>query len=157
MRAPSADRWRSAPPHRLIGAQRIELRQEGRIVGEHARAFGRGGTVYDPWHYVPVLARKPGALRNGAPFKDWELPASIQSIRRKLKAAPDGDRRMVRILGAARERRAARRGGRLRGSVGAGRALRRRHAEHPRQQPRHRPAADDRHARGAAAAAPARR
>jgi hypothetical protein len=24
-----------------------------------------------PWHYVPVLARKPGALRNGAPFKEW--------------------------------------------------------------------------------------
>ena len=32
-------------------------------------------TVYDPWHYVPVLARKPGALRNGAPFKDWGCPA----------------------------------------------------------------------------------
>ena len=29
-------------------------------------SFGRGETVYDPWHYVPVLARKPGALRNGA-------------------------------------------------------------------------------------------
>ncbi len=28
-------------------------------------SFGRGDTVYDPWHYVPVLARKPGALRNG--------------------------------------------------------------------------------------------
>ena len=22
-------------------------------------------TVFDPWHYVPVLARKPGVLRNG--------------------------------------------------------------------------------------------
>jgi len=21
---------------------------------------------YDPWHYVPVLTRKPAALRNGA-------------------------------------------------------------------------------------------
>ena len=31
-----------------------------------SRVFGRGQTVYDPWHYVPVLARKPGALRNGA-------------------------------------------------------------------------------------------
>ena len=82
-------------------AERIEIRQEGRVVGEHARAFGRGGTVYDPWHYVPVLARKPGALRNGAPFKDWELPASIERIRRKLRAAPDGDRQTVEILSAA--------------------------------------------------------
>ena len=30
------------------------------VVGEHRRVFGRGKTVYDPWHYVPVLARKPG-------------------------------------------------------------------------------------------------
>ena len=55
-------------------AERIELRQNGRAVGEHARCFGRDQTVFDPWHYVPVLARKPGALRNGAPFKDWLLP-----------------------------------------------------------------------------------
>ena len=81
-------------------ADRIELRQDGRIVGEHARAFGRGGTVYNPWHYVPVLARKPGALRNGAPFKHWVLPAAIERVRRKLRAVPDGDRQMVEILGA---------------------------------------------------------
>ena len=42
-------------------ADRVVIRQDGRIVGEHPRAFGRGATVYDPWHYVPVLARKPGA------------------------------------------------------------------------------------------------
>ena len=52
------------------------MRQDGRIVGEHPRCFGRDQTIYDPWHYVPVLARKPGALRNGAPFKDWLLPAA---------------------------------------------------------------------------------
>jgi hypothetical protein len=56
-------------------AERIELRQDGSVVGEHRRVFGRGQTVYNPWHYVPVLARKPGALRIGAPFKDWVLPA----------------------------------------------------------------------------------
>lgn len=81
-------------------AERIELWQDGRVVGEHPRAFGRGETVYDPWHYVPVLARKPGALRNGAPFKDWVLPASLERVRRKLRKVPDGDRQMVEILGA---------------------------------------------------------
>jgi hypothetical protein len=81
-------------------ADRIELRQDGRIVGEHRRCFGRDQTVFDPWHYVPVLARKPGALRNGAPFKDWVLPASLDRVRRKLAGADDGDRQMVEILGA---------------------------------------------------------
>jgi transposase len=79
-------------------ADRIELRQDGRIVGEHRRSFGRDQTIFDPWHYVPVLARKPGALRNGAPFKDWILPASLDRVRRKLAGANDGDRQMVDIL-----------------------------------------------------------
>ena len=81
-------------------ADRIVIRQDGRIVAEHRRSFGRGETVYDPWHYVPVLARKPGALRNGAPFKDWVLPAAMERVRRKLAGADDGNRQMVDILAA---------------------------------------------------------
>ena len=49
---------------------------------------------------MPVLARKPGALRNGAPFKDWVLPAAMERIRRKLANADDGNRQMVDILSA---------------------------------------------------------
>ena len=81
-------------------ADRIVIRQDGAIVGEHMRSFGRNQTLYNPWHYVPVLARKPGALRNGAPFKDWLLPASLERIRRRLKGSDDGDRQMVKILSA---------------------------------------------------------
>lgn len=81
-------------------ADRIELRQDGRVVGDHPRAFGRDQTVFDPWHYVPVLARKPGALRNGAPFKNWVLPSGIDRVRRKLAGVDDGDRQMVTILTA---------------------------------------------------------
>jgi transposase len=81
-------------------ADRIVVRQDGRVVAEHARRHGRGETIYDPWHYVPVLARKPGALRNGAPFKDWVLPAALERVRRKLAGSDDGDRQMVAILAA---------------------------------------------------------
>jgi transposase len=81
-------------------AERIVIRQDGRIVAEHRRSFGRGETIYDPWHYVPVLARKPGALRNGAPFKDWVLPTALEKVRRKLTDSDDGDRQMVSILAA---------------------------------------------------------
>src|SRR6476661_1535795 len=81
-------------------AERIEIRQDGRVVGEHPRSFGRDRTISDPWHYVPVLARKPGALRNGAPFKNWVLPAGLEQVRRKLVGAADGDRQFVDILTA---------------------------------------------------------
>ena len=40
-------------------ADRIVIRQDGEIVAEHARRFGRDQTVYDPWHYVPVLRGSP--------------------------------------------------------------------------------------------------
>jgi len=81
-------------------AERIVIRQDGEIVAEHARRFGRDQTFYDPWHYVPVLARKPGALRNGAPFKDWALPDALGRVRVRLAGHDDGDRRMVEILTA---------------------------------------------------------
>ena len=77
-------------------AERVEIRQDGSIVAEHARVFGRDQTVYDPWHYVPVLARKPGALRNGAPFKDWVLPAALERVRRKLAGSPTATGRWSR-------------------------------------------------------------
>jgi hypothetical protein len=31
-------------------ADRIVIRQDGRMVGEHRRSYSRGETVYDPWH-----------------------------------------------------------------------------------------------------------
>jgi len=84
-------------------ADRIIIRQKGRVVAEHARAFKRGATIFNPWHYVPVLVRKPGALRNGAPFKDWVLPGAIELVRRKLAGSDAGDRQMVKILAAVLE------------------------------------------------------
>jgi transposase/DNA-directed RNA polymerase subunit K/omega len=81
-------------------ADRIVVWHDGEIVGEHPRRFGRGQTVYDPWHYLPVLARKPGALRNGQPFRDWALPPGLTQVRRRLAGHADGDRQIVDILAA---------------------------------------------------------
>jgi transposase len=79
-------------------ADKIVVRCGEEVVAEHARFFGRGRTVYDPWHYLPVLAKKPGALRNGAPFQDWALPPALTRLRRKLGSGDEADRRFVRVL-----------------------------------------------------------
>ena len=81
-------------------ADRLECWQAGVVVARHVRCFGKDQTIYDPLHYLPVLQRKPGALRNGAPFKDWDLPLSVRRVRRKLEHQPGGDRQMVEILSA---------------------------------------------------------
>lgn len=91
------------PVQLRVYAERVAMWLDGKRVGEHARQFGRGRTVYDPWHYVPVLARKPGALRNGAPFQDWALPPGLGEVRRRLTGHDDGDRQFVAILAAVRE------------------------------------------------------
>ena len=81
-------------------ADRVVIVSGGEVVGEHGRQFSREKTGYDPWHYLPVLKRQPGALRNGAPFQDWELPAPIQTMGRTLKERPGGDREFVDLLNA---------------------------------------------------------
>jgi len=63
----------------------------------------RHETIYDPWHYLPVLLKKPGALRNGAPFKNWDLPPGLGQVRAKLAQHADGDRQFVKVLGAVPE------------------------------------------------------
>jgi transposase len=87
----------------LATADLIQIVKNGEIVGEHPRQFGRGKTIYDPWHYLGLLERKPGALRDGAPFKKWELPVSIRQIQKRLLSRPGGDREFVEILIAARD------------------------------------------------------
>ena len=81
-------------------ADRIVVRLGDEVVAEHRRFFGRDRMILDPWHYLPVLARKPGALRNGIPFQGWELPPALSRLRRKLGSGDEADRRFVRVLAA---------------------------------------------------------
>jgi transposase len=81
-------------------AGKIKIISNGRLVAEHERHFGRDKTSFNPWHYLPVLQRKPGALRNGAPFKDWQLPDALQKTLSCLEKFRDWDRQFVAILSA---------------------------------------------------------
>jgi transposase len=79
-------------------ADRIVMMHNGTQVGVHLRHFGRDKVIYDPWHYLAVLERKPGALRNGAPFKRWDLPEALSVVRTLLEGRSGGDREFVGIL-----------------------------------------------------------
>jgi hypothetical protein len=80
-------------------AERIVVLCNNEVVANHPRHFRRDQIIYDPWHYLPVLVQKPGALRNGAPFKDWALPPELARVRAKLRSHADGDRQFVKVLG----------------------------------------------------------
>jgi hypothetical protein len=89
-----------------IYADRIVVAAEGQIIAEHTRTSDRlhtgGHTIYDWRHYLSVVQRKPGALRNGAPFAD--LPDGFKRLQAILLKRPGGDREMVEIIAAALRR-----------------------------------------------------
>ena len=72
---------------------RIVVVAEGHVICEHARLIERshhlpGRTIYDWRHYLAVIQRKPGALRNGAPFA--ELPEAFKRLQQRLLKQPRG-------------------------------------------------------------------
>jgi transposase len=84
-------------------ATEVRVVADGAVIAEHARRFGRDQLICDPWHYLPILERKPGALRNGVPFLDWDLPTSIRQVRDRILKQPKGDRAFVELLMMARD------------------------------------------------------
>ena len=79
-------------------ADKVVFIHEGKEVGRHERKFTKGQTYYDPLHYLPLLARKPGALRNGAPFAEMTLPDELNEVRKHLEQQPSGARDFAHIL-----------------------------------------------------------
>ena len=84
-----------------IYPDRLVVAAEGNILCEHGRIIQRSHklpprTIYDWRHYLAVLQRKPGALRNGAPFA--EFPPAFRQLQEQMLRKPGGDREMVDIL-----------------------------------------------------------
>jgi transposase len=100
----SFDRSRYSAPCELVGQvvsirvypERIDLVAHDAVMASHLRCFERNQTRYDWQHYIPLIERKPGALRNGAPFAD--MPEPLQHLRRQLLKREGGDRIMDRVL-----------------------------------------------------------
>ncbi len=93
--------YANRPVSLRVYAERLVVCAEGQQICEHLRIIerhhhGAGQTVYDWRHYLAVLQRKPGALRNGAPFE--HLPMGFKKLQTALLKQPGGDREMVEIL-----------------------------------------------------------
>ncbi|SNR85321.1 Integrase core domain-containing protein [Puniceibacterium sediminis] len=89
--APFANR----PVSLRIYPDRLVVVAEGNILCEHTRVIQRSHhlppkTIYDWRHYLAVVQRKPGALRNGAPF--LELPHAFRQLQDHMLRKPGGDR-----------------------------------------------------------------
>ena len=68
------------------------------VVASHERLSDRGHTSYDWQHYIDLVQRKPGALRNGAPFAD--MPEPLKKLKLGLMRHDGGDKVMAQVLAA---------------------------------------------------------
>ena len=75
---------------------RVEIATDEAIVASHERLANRGHICYDWQHYIALIQRKPGALRNGAPFAD--MPQPLQRLRQGLMRQSGGDKIMAQVL-----------------------------------------------------------
>jgi hypothetical protein len=84
-------------------ADRIILVADDKMIAWHKRHFSKNKSYFQPLlirggHYVPLLKRKPGALRDGAPFAEWQLPVSMEKIKDIYMDLKGGDRDFVELL-----------------------------------------------------------
>ena len=79
-------------------AEHIDVFAGQESIARHKRRFTKNKTYYNPWHYVPILERKPGALRNGAPFKELMLLIAISKVESILMKRKGGDKDYAQIL-----------------------------------------------------------
>ncbi len=77
---------------------RVSVVAEDSVVASHDRLTDRRQVCYDWQHYIPLVARKPGVLRNGAPFAD--IPAPLKQLRLGLMRHEGGDKIMAQVLAA---------------------------------------------------------
>lgn len=90
--------WAGSLVSTRLYPNRVDVANADMVIASHARLVGKSQTTYDWQHYIDLVQRKPGALRNGAPFLDLPLP--LLRLRQSLLRHTGGDRVMAQVLAA---------------------------------------------------------
>jgi hypothetical protein len=80
---------------------KVQIYHHGDLIALHKRCYGRERAIYEPWHYLALIERKPRALDYGAPMKALALGPIFEILRRRLEAGQihnRGTREYIRVL-----------------------------------------------------------
>lgn len=79
----------------------VKITCQDKEIARHERSYGRDEEILDPFHYLPVLLRKPGAFDRATPIVRWSLPPAYEVYRHRLKQRLEGSRGIkeyIRVL-----------------------------------------------------------
>ncbi len=80
---------------------RVRIFHQDRRIASHRRCHEREKAVYEPWHYLALIERRPLALDYGAPMKRLELDECFGVLRRRMEEGQEhskGTRAYIRVL-----------------------------------------------------------
>ena len=79
----------------------MRLFHQDQCIAQHRRCYERERAVYEPWHYLPLIERKPGSLDDAAPLKDLALDSCFDVLRSRLETdqeSSEGTRAYISVL-----------------------------------------------------------
>jgi len=79
---------------------RVGLHVAEQQVAVHSRCYEASQYILDPYHYLPLLQRKPGGLHNARAFKGQPWGEDFERMRQQLEYRYEGEgtRKYIRIL-----------------------------------------------------------
>jgi transposase len=95
-------RWAYHPTVVRADVGRVRIFHEDRQIAEHVRCFGREQAIYEPWHYLALIERKPRALDWGAPLKQLKLDTCFVQLRRQMEQGQEHSRGTRAYIGVLR-------------------------------------------------------
>jgi len=94
-----------AAAHLVVKAYpfRVDILSLDAILASHTRCYGKDQDIFDPLHYLPLLAQRPGAFQHAKPLRRWRetWPVTYERLLAKLQTEQDdgrGVREFIRIL-----------------------------------------------------------
>jgi len=85
------------------GIDQIAIMKDGKRIALHKRAYGKDKWVLDPFHYLELLSRKPGAFEAARPIRQWrtQWPEDLERLLtrfRKRQGESQGTKEFLCVL-----------------------------------------------------------
>lgn len=90
----SCDTNHYSVPSRYVGKQviirlypfEVQVSYQEQLIARHSRLLGKHDEALNPYHYLPLLAKKPGAIEDAKFMQDWHLPPIFETYHKQLQA-----------------------------------------------------------------------
>lgn len=82
----------------------VKIYHRGEEIACHPRSYGRYQTVYDLRHYLPLLERRPRAVKQARPVQQAEIPQEIWGVRQSVEEPRQRNGAALKAAGRPRTR-----------------------------------------------------